>query len=305
MEGLFFTVLVGMPLKKTIFIHYLFFFFFLICSSPVVNADRLTLDLLVYEEHLTPAQTLLSDDRPCYQKSLFEQPNIHMMELVLMCKALYLGGLDFSVNLVGAPTQLRAVRALQAGEFVAFANSVWGYLKNEEMYLSAALVGVNEYKKGVYTAKENIELLKVKKLGDLKQFRAVLGSTWHLDRKVLDCFELPQEFVPNYKQMIKMVGAKRVDYILHNFGALEGAVVEEFGVALYPVEGMQFSLPDSLHFFVSKKHKAGKRVHKALAKGLQILDDMGEVRRAYASIGFYNLERAGWQEFKCEFEKEE
>ena len=57
--------------------------------------------------------------------------------------------------------------------------------------------------------------------------------------------------------MIKMVGAKRVDYILHNFGSGADGSIEEFGVTLYPVQGIKFALPDSLHFFVSQAHPNG------------------------------------------------
>ena len=59
-------------------------------------AEPVEIEVLVYEEHFSPVEDLLQAYPKCYQAPLFEQPNIHLMELVLLCKALFLGGLDYA-----------------------------------------------------------------------------------------------------------------------------------------------------------------------------------------------------------------
>lgn len=272
---------------------------FFVGFAPRALANTEQIDLLVYEEHLTAVEELLIAYPKCYQAPLFEQPNIHLMELVLLCKAIFLGGLDFSFSPFPTPTQLRAVRSLEQAEYAIFGNSVWRYLESESVYVSHVLIAKNEYKKGIYTAKSNKAVLSTENLDQLRTFRGIVGRTWHLDRKVMDCFGLHQEYVQNYEQMIKMVGTERVDYILHNFGSHLDASFEEFGVKLYPIEGMKFSLPDSLHFFVSRAHPQGEKITLALLKGMDKLSHLGEIKRAYASIGFYNPYIDGWREYNC------
>ena len=265
----------------------------------LLSYSETRIQILVYQEHLEAIETLHTADKACHEQDLDRQPNIHLMETVLICKALFLGGGYENIEFIPTPTQLRAVRYLEHGTYPIFGNSIWSYLTNQNIFMSDAVVKKHAYKKGIYTSPNNIKVLSSQNAEDLKKFKAVVGGAWHVDRQVLDCHGFQQNFVPNYEQMVRMVFTERNDFILNTFGSGEDMLIEEFGMELVPVKNIKFSLPDSLHFFVSRKHADGPVLFEALTAGLEKMTREGHIYEGYKSIGFYSDSTEDWVEFRC------
>ena len=271
----------------------------LLSSAKTYAISAAEVTLLAYNEHLKPTMALFNGEVPCHKLDLYQQPNIHLMETVILCKALFLGGIRARYKVEGVPTQARAMRSLSSGVNVIFANSVWRSLDNESVYMSDVLVPRGDYLKGIYTSPTNKKVLGVKTLKNLARYYAVVGNTWHLDRHLLDCFGMAQVYVPGYNEMLKMVDSHRTDYLMHNFTSNPGFRLNEFGVDLVPVPNITVSMPDSLHFFISKKHPAGKIIYAAVNDGLKQLKKDQAVRKGYQSVGFYNEKLVGWKNYQC------
>ena len=263
------------------------------------NSKPINLQASVYGEHLASIEKLLDSAPTCHSLPLLEQPNIHAMEIILLCKAMYLGGLDVSLQLKPMPTQVRAVRSLEQGISDIFVNSVWSYLHSEKLLMSSPLLKKNQYEKGVYVSPNNTPLLMTTEVANLKNHTAITGNTWYVDRKVLDCFRFEQEYVSKFPQMVRMVYTQRVDFFLLTFSQNPDLVFDEFGVTLVPIPGIKFLMPDSLHFFVSKKHPQAEKILAGINRGLAVLDELGDLRRAYQSIGLFRDDTADWKGYSC------
>lgn len=264
-----------------------------------VSASETIIKLGTYGEHTQAINNLFLNTQQCHEQSLIKQANIHLMEVVLLCKALKIGGLNVTFKTVPMPNQERAVRAMSKGEITMFANSVWSYLKTDQILISRAIMPYGSYEKGIYMAASHPALKRVHSDLSIKELFAVVGTSWQVDRKVLDCFNIQYETVSSYPQMLRMTQTKRVDFILHNFTSYAHLGLEEFETHLVPINGLKFSMPDSLHYFVSAKHPDGANVYAALQHGLNSLNAQGDIVRAYTSIGMYNPKVRHWESLSC------
>ena len=257
------------------------------------------LDIGTYPQHIEAIKSL-SSPREC--KKISEQgftDNQVVNEAALLCLALDAGGIQEKINWTAYPVQSRAIRELSHGNIVSGSYAFWNSDYDTSVYKSLALLKKGEFSKGIYTRKDNVKLLKITDIEQLRQFDPVTNHNWIRDRQILDCLNLGGYHTENYLQMFKMVNAKHADYLLSPFSTQPDQSQTLSGITLYPVPNMQLIFNDSLHFFVSKSHPKGNKVFKALTYGLKKLRQQGTIKKAYMAAGFLLPQQNNWKKFGC------
>ena len=268
-------------------------------TTSAHTKEPLPIPILIYSEHISAAKELLADQN-CMEFDQYEFRNQVLMELVLLCQALSLGGIEPEFKLTPVPSQDRALRLLQTDNYFTAAFTFWNKDANPQFHvISKALIKNGEFFKGIYTSPKNMRLLQLKDPDELKQFKSVSNPSWHVDREVLNCLGVEYDIVVSYPQMLRMVEARRVDFILHNFANHPKLHQHAFGTILKPVEGIKVAMRGSLHFVISKNYDIKHNLYSTLEKGLSELEKRNTIRRAYNDSAFFRHEVSDWKAIGC------
>lgn len=240
-----------------------------------------------------------------------ECPDVHQVplknnqilaELLLLCKALQLGGINSGFDFKNIPDYLRILNSAADATTVMPGFAIWRKDINPELfYISSPLLNDRDFVKGIYTVATHKKLLDVKKSEALKNFTVASNQNWVHDNTELACIQVKISTAAfNPFSMARMVAAGRADFLLFPFfnsPDLSGSLAD---IRLVPLPGFKVAFNDSLHFIVSKKHPRGQEVFDALQKGLEILHTDGTVHYAYEQLGFFNPTVNDWVKLGCE-----
>ncbi|OIQ52076.1 hypothetical protein BerOc1_00548 [Pseudodesulfovibrio hydrargyri] len=224
------------------------------------------------------------------------------VELVIVARALRLGGMNRPVAFVNTSNARRAVEEVLCGNAVMTGQqldtSVLNARQNvKDLYLSDPVTPVGEFHKLFYCLPENKKVLAAHSVEELNRAgRGIIGSVWNNDRKVLtDMGVTGLTQAPTFPCLIKMILAGRADWIPMEASNHPG--MERFmgGHRFVPVPGIRFSLIESRHFMVSRHHPDGEAVFNALQAGLKELRRQGFIRAMLAATGFRATDRLGWK----------
>ncbi|WP_440874106.1 hypothetical protein [Thalassotalea sp. PLHSN55] len=230
----------------------------------------------------------------------FTNPSRSLIESILVCQALRLGGIEPIFNFVAISNIPRLLRLVTNRHIDLMLDSVWLNLADQnKVYVSAPLIRDGEYFKGVYTNRLNIALLKAKSAKDLKNFHAVSSKHWHADWQALQRLNIATHSVPRYQFMLKMVHAKRADFLLDDFSNNDDLSHNYENIHLVPVPNMKVAIKGSRHILVNKENEHGTRIFTALQTGLKKLREQGKIVQAYQEGGFFNAQVNDWQVICC------
>lgn len=222
-------------------------------------------------------------------------------DVIIIAKALHLGGLRSPLKFTPACNARRETeevalgRAVMAGQqFDTTTLRHTDYAK--AFYVSTAITRPGEFQKGFYCLDTNKAVLGMKTVGELAQkTTGAIGLHWENDLRILNDMGIRNLLrVPKFECIIKMIGIGRADWVPLEISASEDLSMTLHGHRLVPIPGIKFSLIDSRHFLVSRRHPDGKRVFTALQKGLAELRRQGFIRDALVATGFFSDKTAGW-----------
>ncbi|GLS26675.1 hypothetical protein [Marinibactrum halimedae] len=254
---------------------------------------------LVYQEHYQVVQNALTQ-QSCEHITNYRLGNMILVEAILFCQALVFGGLRPDIELVPIPNQPRALEILKKGGSDTAVFTFWRHdAQGKMLFVSEAMVGVGEYFKGLYTARSNSDMLTIKKPSDLERFIGVVDESWRVDLEVFNCLKASHSHISSYPQALRLVHAKRVDYILHNFASSPGFLHNAFDTELIPVPGVKVQMPSSLHYFVNQQRINGRRIASALSRGLRIMRERGIIDRAYEDVTVFDHRIDDWEAWGC------
>lgn len=235
----------------------------------------------------------------CEKIDNFDSPYAHRVtvELMLVCKALHLSGVNPVINLINFDYIARAKKVMRKGELDMSAQSRWLSSINPEIfYISQPIVRKGEFKKGIFGLESNKALFKVDSLEKLREFTALSSQNWTVDWRTIKELGLPVENSNGQIQMMyQMINKKRADYVLGEFRSADSFSNEFDGVTLTAVPNITLVLNESRHFIVSKNSPNAKKIFEALEKGIDILRSQGTIERAYFESGFYNNKVKNWK----------
>ncbi|WP_338667433.1 hypothetical protein [Pseudodesulfovibrio methanolicus] len=224
------------------------------------------------------------------------------VEMVIVVRALRLGGLDRPIAFVKASNARRAVEEVLCGNAVMTGQQLDASVLNDwqdikDLYLSDPVTPVSEFHKLFYCLPENKKVLAARSVEELNRAgRGIIGTVWENDRRILNDMGITNlTQAPTFPSLIKMILAGRADWIPMEASNQPGMERIMEGRRFVPVPGIRFSLIESRHFMVSRSAPDGEEIFTALQKGLRQLRRQGFIRAMLDATGFHETDRLGWQ----------
>ena len=91
-----------------------------------------------------------------------------------------------------------------------------------------------------------------------------------------------------------MIEGGRADFTLQDFSALDDLSIEEGGVRLYPISHVKIALEETRHFFINRNQPDSRSVFAAMQRGLRLMHEQGEIKRALMEAGVINSRVRSW-----------
>ncbi|WP_421900528.1 hypothetical protein [Maridesulfovibrio sp.] len=222
-------------------------------------------------------------------------------DVIILLRSLRMGGISSPIEYIEVPNARRSTAEVARGRAVLCSQqlnedtiAVPGY--KDAFLVSAPITRYGEFQKGFYTLLENTELLTARSATEINQRgKGIIGQHWNNDKQVLQNMGITNVIdAPTFDCMVKMLNAGRADWI-----PLEIATTQDFskvlnGIRLIPIPGIKFSLLESRHFFVSRKHPRGKEIYGALQKGIKELRKRGFIHKILTQAGVFNPRTDSW-----------
>lgn len=255
-------------------------------------------------DNLGPSIVEILDRHPdvCEQDDFFSSDWLRTAwEFVIACRAIRLGGLEATYHIQSYPNSARTRAELLKGSVAIMVDFPWGDFAGQEgLYRSDAVLRVGDFAKGVYTRPDHAELLKVKTLDELRQFKAVSSETWIYDWAALERMGIEAFSVSSYALMGRMVEHGRVDFLVGEFPGVADLSQHINGFRFVPVPGIKITLPGSRHVAISKRAPHAKAIYDAVQIGLKIMHERGLIKKGYRAVGFFNPLTEDWHAVCCE-----
>ncbi len=216
--------------------------------------------------------------------------------LIVIKKALALGGLPSEFEFVISPNTLRGIALVKSGRAVMSQQTMFKDMFSDDLLMSTAVLEKEDFIKGIYGLASNESLMNVKTFDDLKALTAVTNTAWEYDIAALKQMELQKLHVsPNYDALFKLIQYRNVDFTLLEFSKrIEAPKIYE-DIELMPVPNVAIQLNSDRHFMVSKRHPDGTKVLQALNKGLAILRSQGLLKEYYQRAKVIRADLAHWK----------
>jgi hypothetical protein len=239
----------------------------------------------------------MAEVKGCHNVRNYNRPDINrgIVEAVLTCQALKLGGYDGEFKMVVAPNYTRAMLMAAEGEATMPSESLWNEDLDEKKFFSTKpLVVDGESPRGIYVRADKLKSYNVKTLADLRKLKAVMPSNWVKDWATLKEMGIPTEDAGTGVALLKMVGADRAQFTLFGFNANPEFEMLAEGTKFVPLPGVKISLHGERRMSVSKAAPNGLEVFNALNKGIEILRANGTIARAWRESGYINKRTDSW-----------
>ncbi|WP_419780899.1 hypothetical protein [Maridesulfovibrio sp.] len=223
-------------------------------------------------------------------------------DVIILLKALYLGGIDSPIEFIEVPNARRSAQETARGRSVLCsqqlnkeASSVAGY--ENSFWVTDPIARFGEFQKGFYCLPKNTDLLAATSAAEINKLgKGIIGQHWGNDFRILRDMGITNMIsAPTFNSMVKMIEARRADWIPLEISTSKDFSMNLQGVHLVPIMGIKFSLLESRHFLVSRKHPRGKEVYKVLQKGIKELRKQGFVRKIMTKAGIFNPRTDSWK----------
>ncbi|MBU2713222.1 hypothetical protein [Zooshikella harenae] len=233
---------------------------------------------------------------PCQQVKHYSSPyaNRGTVELIIICRALYEAGLNFSLDLLEAPNYSRALLDVKSGRAMISAETVWDQEITEEFHVSKLIIPSKKFVKGIYVRSGDNRLNNVRSIDDLRKFRGVMVKNWIIDWYTMENMNLTMFPVNSIESLYYMIESERADYTLFEFNQAVHQARRVKHIQLQIIPGIKIRLDGERFFVVSKKAKYDDLVFSFLQQGLDVLQKNGEIHRAYRESGFFNPVMDDW-----------
>ncbi len=277
----------------------------LISTAPPCFAKPVVVPMAVVDETAAEYQVFLAKHGGTPQNITHLEPKSvgrGVAEILIIAKALHLGGLDFKFRFIKTPNARRETEEVATGFAVICSqqfnkNTLLVPTYKDLLYISPPITRFGEFQKGIYCLPENKRILDIRTAKELDAAgTAIIGSHWNNDFQILTAMGIRRiERAPTFNSIFKMLAAGRGDWIPLEFPNSGDLSITRFGMRLVPVPGVKFSLLESRHFLISRKHPLGKQVYEALEKGIVELRKQGFIRETLTAAGFFNDQTASWK----------
>jgi len=223
-------------------------------------------------------------------------------DVIILLRALRIGGIESPIEFIEVPNARRSTQETARGRTVLCSqqlnkntNTIPGY---ENAFLTTdPITRFGEFQKGFYCLPDNTALLAATKAEEINNLgKGILGQHWNNDINILNDMNITNIITsPTFDSIIKMVEAGRADWVPLEISNSKDFSMNIQGINLVPIPGIKFSLLESRHFLVSRKHPKGKEVYGALQKGIKELRGQGFIRKIMTQAGIFNSRTDSWK----------
>ncbi|WP_158971530.1 hypothetical protein [Paraglaciecola sp. L3A3] len=264
-------------------------------EKSLAKEQPLKISIAIFENILSVFQDW-TRNKPCWEVTEFkaEHTNRGAAELIILCKALHLGGLKFEFDIYPTPNYSRSLLLSQQKKVHLQAQTVWlDQTDTERFYVSPALLKKGEIVKGIYTLKNHSIMQYVQKPEELSYFRGVTMPSWHHDWNTIRQLTKNVIAAPSPDSIHKMIEKDRADFTLGEFNQNMSILLGD--VYLYPVPNMKIVINQSRHIAVRKDMAHSFEISQAINKGLLKMRASGIINKIYNQTGSRNPEIIDWK----------
>ncbi|MCC2618143.1 hypothetical protein LJ739_17945 [Aestuariibacter halophilus] len=251
----------------------------------------------VYQDHIQTIQSLPGTPCPSLQQTA-QTNNQMLLEYAILCHVLTDTQDDSSevtLQLVPFPVEDRLVRMLRAQRIDVSGFGVWrSQLQSNDVPLGPPLLREGEFSKGLYTRERDVEAYSSLLPAQWSSLLAVVNHNWQYDWQALGCAGFQRKHVDRYGQMFELIARGRADVVPLSFGNQPDMVKREYGVTLYPVEGVKLVFPSSTHYAISPGSAHRVWLTQRIEQGLADLRRDGTLQRLYQRAGILNAQTNDW-----------
>jgi len=220
-----------------------------------------------------------------------------MVEVVVLCNALFDAGLAERIELVGGFPHKRMLTEITHGSIDVSGTTVFPEVletlaTEARPRLSKPLIRVNEFEKAIYTMAHRKDVLAVRTLDDLRQFKAVVVKYWAIDAKTLKSMGLKGVAEVSKQELYrKFLEVGRADFAIAAFlSETHNPVFKD----MVPVPGIKLALVSPRVFPVSPGRADIQEAIDAFIDKARKTDGDGIVQ-AFLRAGFFHEELAQWR----------
>ena len=218
-----------------------------------------------------------------------------IVEAVLTCQALKLGGYKGEYKMLVTPNYTRAMLQAANGETTMPSETLWtDELDEKKFYTTKPLLADGDFVVGVFVPADKVKSYSIKSVADLKKLKGVTSSLWVKDWATLKDMGVELLDTPTDDSMFKMIAADRAQFTLWSFNSNPNFEVTLDGLTMAALPGVKIYLHGERSLAVSRAVPHGKVVFEALNKGIDILRANGTLARALRESGFINKRAESW-----------
>jgi len=241
--------------------------------------------------------TLTRDTCPPLETEKIANTGRPVVEVVVLCNALFEAGLAERIELVGGFPHKRMLTEITHGTIDVSGTTVFPEVletlaTETRPRLSKPLIRVNEFEKVIYTMAHRKDLLAVRTLDELRQFKAVVVKYWAIDAKTLKSMGLEGVAEVSKQELYKkFLAVGRADFAIASFlSETHNPVFKD----MVPIPGIKLALVSPRVFPVSP----GRADIQAAIDGFigkARKREGGGIVQAFLRAGFFHEELAGWR----------
>lgn len=231
---------------------------------------------------------------PCVKSPSFApfRNNEGMLELFILCQALFEANIDFVPHFISVPNKQRALWLIKQGKAdvlsdpVRYGSALQDDLEAGSLAISQAIHSNRPIIYAFYTAATNERAQNVNSLDELIKLKAAIPSTWHHQIDLLDKLQIKYEFV-QYKNVVRFIDAQRADISLMEVkgGGRKIYQREALGIPLVLAGEYYINITaQSEHYIFSERKESNKALTKAFNSGLTIVKENDLIEQAFQNI---------------------
>ena len=219
-----------------------------------------------------------------------------LVELFILCNAIYESGIATKIELIHHLPHRRRLTEIAAGRIDVSGSTIFPEgLKNvfgkTLPLLSDDVLWVNEFEKAIFTLPGRAEVLAVRSLQELRNFKAVIVKNWRVDVKTLKAIKLKRVVeVSNPQAYADIIQIVRADFIISEFNSVTS---QPWAKNMMRVPGIKIALTSPRIFPVSPTrddilHVLNSFLRKSRSAGGDL------IKTAYQKSGFLSPEFSNW-----------
>ena len=264
-----------------------------------VGIPRATFEALGSLLELPPVAPFLmsAGDCPPLHADLLKSAGRAVIEAVIVCNAVFEADLADRIELIHHLPHKRRLNEIAEGRLDVSGDTVFPEVLDTlsavtRPLLSDALIRANEFEKGVFTIPGREDVLAVRTLEELRNFKAVIVKFWVVDVKTLDAMNLKRVVgVTKPGLYAKFMKAGRADFTISEFSSVAN---KPWAREMARVPGVKISLISPRVIPVSPRRDDILRALNGFIERSRSGEE-DAIRRAFLDAGFMRPEFSDWK----------